>query len=324
MYRPRSLLDTSMSDTPESDFDPDAFLTTESSSAEPSPPSSPRHSAAESPATSTAWSSMGQSSATPTYQARRFYHHSSSHSENPLHDPTELYDRIWSRNRAALEESRATALHTIAYCHQVVTTLELARMTATRVGTCIWIDFWNRIYPREWAQPLNAFVWQALRRIDTLFRNTANGLHIMLTEKQNDIRYAATAAQITWELQIMEERALWHRDRRRRKAARIMEKLRANVQNALDVRITPDKMMDMKRGIFGLDPQCDYYPHRLDSGHTAVSLSFPSAEPEPQLTYDPTLDQYRESMVLHNGTWYRVPPGFRPAGNYELDPFRLI
>lgn len=318
--------------TPESDLDPDAFLTTESSSSGHSQPSSRRQSTRETLPTSAAWNSgnsTSQSSATTIYYSRRFYHyHSSSQSDNPLRDPnehyTERYRRIWDLERAALEHSRVAAIQTLAYCHEVVTGLELARMTATRIGTNTSFHFWTRIYPREVLDPLMRYVVQAIRRIDILFRNTANRLHSMLTQKQMDIRWAATQAQITWEMQVVEEHAYFHCDRRRRKARRIIEKMHDNVQNALNVPVTADKLMNMMRGIFGLDWACDYYPHRLETGHTRVVLPTEPPEQIPHLEYDPRQIPARESVVLVNDRWEAVDAGFRPIGNYELNPSRLL
>lgn len=258
-----------------------------------------------------------------TYQSRRFYHYSSSHSQNPLRDPAEQYDRIWTRERAALDDSRTTASNTIAECYRVLTTLELARLTATRMGTSIWLGFWNRMYPPIASRLLNVYVSQAVRRINTLFRNTADRLRDMLAQRQNDIRYAATTAQITWELQIMEEYAIWYRDRRRRKAQRIMDKLQSNIQNGLGLRVPPQKMIDMKRGIFGLDPICDYYPHRLDSGHTAVYLPF-MIEAGPPLVETPTAVRRHPMYTFYDGQWWEVPIGFCPVDGYEIDSSVLI
>lgn len=310
----------STSDTPESDFDPYASLTTPPSSAGSSPRSTRRQSAAGSPTTSPAWSSACQPSITPTYQGRRFYHRSSSYSHNPLRDPE--YDHIWTRQRAALSENRGAAQNTIAECHHTLTTLELTRMSATRMGTSFWLGYWNQIYPPDQARRLSAFILQAGRRIDTLFRDTANRLHVMLAQRQNDIRYAATEAQITWELQIMEEHALWYRDRRRRKAQRIMDKLQSNLQNGLNMHVEPDRMIDMKRGVFALDALCDYYPRPQEIRHAASFQTPPATGPWSQVTFDPALNRRRSSSVVQDGRWRGMAPGYRPIGNYMVNPTR--
>lgn len=129
---------------------------------------------------------------------------------------------------------------------------------------------------------------------------------------------------MTWELELVEDLAIWNCDRRRRKAWRIMEKLHSNLQNSLNMPVTADKMIDMMRGIFGLDCECDYYPHRVGLGHTRVVLPQVPVEEMPRMAYDPYQIPPEESLVLVDGTWQSVDAGFRPAGNYERDPHRLL
>lgn len=316
MHRSHSLLDASSSDRPESDLEPVPSLNTGSSSPASSLPSPPCHWTQESPFTSTTWTSVGLSSAPTTCPPRRFYHRSSSHSENPLRAPGWFYDRFWSTERAILEQRRESALHRIACCHQLVTSLELARMTATRVGTHRWIEYWHRFCGREETTRLTRTVSQAQRRIDDLFRDTAHRLHGMLTRKQREVRHAATQAQIDWILQVVEERAQYRCERRRRKACRIMDQLCDSIRHRTNVNITPDSdaMMQLQRGVFGLDSACDYYPHRLDSGHTTVVLPWAA----PHLLYDPNSAPAFVTRIHYNGTWHTIPPGFRPYGNYQL------
>ncbi|KAJ5675084.1 uncharacterized protein N7477_005018 [Penicillium maclennaniae] len=206
----------------------------------------------------------------------------------------------------------------------MITTLELSRITASRVGSAIWYSFWDSLYTRETLQVITDFVNQARRRIDSLFNKTATRLHTMLNLIHTSVRFAATAAQIIWEMEIIEEHAYWEREHRRRKAARILEKMRAHIQNATCLVIDEDKLTDMKRGIFSLDVLCDYYPHTLADGHTAVVL--PVGEPEslPCLQYDPSLDHRSGTVLIHNARHYRVAPGYRPVGNYYLDSTRLV
>lgn len=196
-------------------------------------------------------------------------------------------------------------------------------MTGSRVGTSIWFSFWNSMYTYETLQVITSFVRQAQLRIETLFHNTATRLHTILNLIRNSVRFAATEAQIVWELEIIQEHAFWERERRRRKASRIMEKMRAHIQNTTYLVIDETKLTDMKRGIFSLDLVCDYYPHSLADGHTAIVLPLEQPEPRPWFQYDPTLDQRRETVFLHNAQHYRVAPGFRPVGNYQLDLTRL-
>lgn len=321
MYRPRSQNHTFTSDTPESDIDPYASLMTPPSSAGSSHRNTRRQSATETPTTSPAWSSACQSLITPTYQARRFYHRSSSYSHNPLRDPE--YDHTLTRQQAALGESRRTAQNTIIECHQILTTLELSRMTATRMGTSFWLGYWNQVYPPDQARRLNALVLQAVRRIDILFRDIANRLHVMLAQRQNDIRYAASEAQITWELQIMEEHALFYRDRRRRKAQRIMDKLQSNLQNGMRMHVASNRMIDMKRGIFGLDAICDYYPRPQEIRHAAIIQGPAATGLGSQATFDSAVHRRRSSSEVQNGGWRGTAPGYCPTRGYMVNPTRV-
>jgi hypothetical protein len=205
----------------------------------------------------------------------------------------------------------------------MVTTLELSRMTASRVGSAIWFSFWDTMYTYETLQVILRIVCQAQRKIETLFHTTSTRLHTMLNLIQNSVRHSATEAQIVWELEVIEEHAFWEREHRRRKASRIMEKMRVNIQNATYLVIDESKLTDMKRGIFSLDCVCDYYPHNLADGHTAIALPLGEREPRPFFQYDPTLNQTRSTVLLHNAQHYRVAPGFRPVGDYHLDTTRL-
>jgi hypothetical protein len=204
-----------------------------------------------------------------------------------------------------------------------VTALELNRMTASRVGAAIWFTFWDNMYTHETLSVITSYVNQARRRIQSLFNKTAARLHTMLNLIYDSVRFAATEAQIIWELEIVEEHAFWEREHRRRKAAKIFEKMRAHIQNATYLVIDEEKLMDMKRGIFSLDVVCDYYPHTLGDGHTAVVLPVADAESRPFLQYDPSLDPRIATVLIHNSRHYRVAPGFRPVGNYYLDTSRL-
>lgn len=197
-------------------------------------------------------------------------------------------------------------------------------MTGSRAGTRTWIDFWERLYTRDMIRKINDVVSQAQRRINTLFHNTAGRLHTALAQIRNNIRVAATEGQIIWELKIIQEHAYWERERRRRKAERIMDKFGEYLSRAVPLRVTPEKMIDIKRGMFSLDSVCDYYPHSLSDGHTAVALRSPSAEPGPFLQWDPNLDPRQHTLLQHDGAFYNIPPGYRPTGNYYLDPNRLV
>lgn len=324
MYRRRTQEDASNSDTPESDVDQEVSWTSESSSAEATPSNSRTRSATESQAISTARSSEQQPSVTPSDHATRFDHRSSPHSQNPLRDPNEQSDPVGTTQQDALRESRTAAASTVAECCQLLTMLEVSRMTSSRMGTAAWLNFWSRVYTREFHRPLREIIFHAARRIDTLFRDTADRLRVMLYQRYNNIRYAATEAQIAWEMQILEESAVWYRDRRRRKAQRVMNKLQTNVQNVLDKRITPEKMIDMKREIFAMDSVCDYYPYRLELRNLTVSQASATPAPEFPIVYDPSLDPRRPSLVFHEGQWVEIPAGYRPAGDYVMDPTRLV
>lgn len=337
MYRPRPPDNTWSPDTASSDPDPVESLTDRSSSTRCTPSPS-RPSTAESPEASTSWTSTGQSSSateqsssatghspvTLTYQARRFYQHSSSLSQNPLRDPDEQHDQARTMQRAALEESRAAALFLVNECFQHLTVLEVTRMTAARGGTFAWLRFWDRVYTREVFRPLNRMIVEANRKVDTLFRERADRIRVLIYQRYNYIRIAATQAQIDWELQILEEYLPQYRDRRRRKAQRIMNKLQTNLWNGLGIRITPGKMDELKSDLFGMLPNCDYDPEPRTPSEITASLPSTSTSSLPQLVFDPTLDRHRPHLLFFNGEWMEIPPGYRPADGYVMDPARLV
>ena len=263
-------------------------------------------------------------SSTPSRGHLRYY--TTSHSPNPLLNPdtSSGHPLLTAHHLESLNQCRLSALSSITVCHNMITTLELSRITASRVGSATWFSFWDSLYTHETLQVITSFVNQARRRIDSLFNKTATRLHTMLNLIHTSVRFAATAAQIIWELEIIEEHAYWEREHRRRKAARILEKMRAHIQNATYLVIDEDKLTDMKRGIFSLDLLCDYYPHTLADGHTAVVLPVGEPESTPFLQYDPSLDPRSGTVLIHNARHYRVAPGFRPTGNYYLDTTRLV
>jgi len=251
------------------------------------------------------------------------YYNTSSHSSNPLRDPAERSRELLASHRESLEACRAAALATIADCHNVVTGLELSRLTGSRVGYARFLSFWGMLYDNRSVRLFASVIRQAQRRIEPLFRDTASRLHTMLNIIRNNIRLAATEAQIRWELQLMEEYARSDCEERCRKAARIMRKMRRHIQNATGLAIDENKLTDMKRAIFSLDVDCNYYPHTLADEQTAVALPPVHPLPLPFFEYDPRMHPRRETILVHNGRYYVIAPGYRPIGDYQLETTRL-
>lgn len=192
--------------------------------------------------------------------AHRFYKSidSVSRADSPTpEEPAELPNE--AETQASLEDTRRGALHTLALCQNVITTLELTRLRKSRTGVFYWLAFWERLYPRAFARTLASRVTGALTRIDILFRTVASELHQITQRIEYAVAHALTEKEILLLLEQMEDEVGARRRRRRKKAQAILNKMRAHVET-IPVKVSDELFDDMKRGVFALDVFCDYHP----------------------------------------------------------------
>lgn len=201
-----------------------------------------------------------------------------------------------------LEETRGNALGTLAMCRNVIATLEVTRMYKSRLGFCWWLAFWERLYERALARSLGAKITNATTRINALFRGVALDLNRVTQRMEIAVRQAGSEREILKYLEHMEYEVGIRRRSRRKKAAMILNKMRASIET-IPVKVTDDLFDDMKRGVFGLDVFCDYHPgdpqaeerdrsgqaQLLEAAEAARSLDFYQWElgPEGEVTYQP-------------------------------------
>ncbi|OJJ46117.1 hypothetical protein ASPZODRAFT_117988, partial [Penicilliopsis zonata CBS 506.65] len=159
----------------------------------------------------------------------------------------------------ALLNTRADALQTVALCRCLITSLELTRMRKSRIGFAHWMSFWEQLYSRSLARTLSLCVTSALTKVDMLFRCVSKELHFITDRTEAAVRQAESKKDIARILENMEAEVSVHREHRRRRAHKTLERLRANME-AIPVKVTDDFYVDMKRALFCLDPFCDYHP----------------------------------------------------------------
>jgi hypothetical protein len=165
---------------------------------------------------------------------------------------------------AALEETRRNALQTLAVCGTIIATLEVVRIYKSRVGSGYWFAFWEKLYDPRLAHALGARVSHAKGKINALFRAASVDLHAVTQWIERAVRSARSEGEILVLMERLEEEVGLRRQRRRKKAAAIMDRMRVGVEN-IPVKVTDELFDEMKRGVFALDVFCDYHPGDSDA-----------------------------------------------------------
>ncbi|KAE8352000.1 hypothetical protein BDV28DRAFT_158262 [Aspergillus coremiiformis] len=191
--------------------------------------------------------------------SHRFYRSIDSVSRADSPRPEEPAEPHRDRSHISLEDTRRGALHTLALCQNVITTLELTRLRKSRTGVFYWLAFWERLYTRAFARALGSRVASALTKVDILFRTVASELHQLTQRMEYAVAHAPTEKAILLVLEQMETEVGVRRRRRRKKALAILNKMRLHVE-AIPVKVSDELFDDMKRGVFALDVFCDYHP----------------------------------------------------------------
>ncbi|KAE8417545.1 hypothetical protein BDV36DRAFT_295946 [Aspergillus pseudocaelatus] len=191
--------------------------------------------------------------------SHRFYRSIDSVSRADSPSPEEPAPTNEDESQASIEDTRRGALHTLALCQSVITTLELTRLRKSRTGVFYWLAFWERLYPRAFARSLGSRVTAALTKVDILFRTVANELHQLTQRMEYAVAHAPTEKDILLMLEQMEDEVGVRRRRRRKKAQAILNKMRVHIEG-IPVKVSDELFDDMKRGVFALDVFCDYHP----------------------------------------------------------------
>lgn len=158
-----------------------------------------------------------------------------------------------------LEETRRNALHTLALCRAIIATLEVARIYKSRVGSAYWFVFWEKLYRPSLARALGSRVSQGMSKINTLFRTVSVDLHNLTQRMEHAVRGTGSEQEILMLLEHLEDEVGVCRRRRRKRAANILDKMRASIET-IPVNVSDDLFDELKRGVFALDVFCDYHP----------------------------------------------------------------
>lgn len=159
----------------------------------------------------------------------------------------------------SLLQARGDAKQTLSTCRKVIACLELTRMRKSRIGFSYWVAFWERIYERPLARSLTSRVSIVRAKVDTIFQKTSKALTDLTWEVEKGVTAATSEKEVLRLLEQMEKDVALHRKRRRKSAQALMGKLRASIEE-IPVDVSDELFDDLKRGIFALDPFCDYHP----------------------------------------------------------------
>jgi hypothetical protein len=96
-------------------------------------------------------------------------------------------------------------------------------------------------------------------KVDTIFQKTSKALTDLTWEVEKGVTAATSEKEVLRLLEQMEKDVALHRKRRRKSAQALMGKLRASIEE-IPVDVSDELFDDLKRGIFALDPFCDYHP----------------------------------------------------------------
>ena len=196
-----------------------------------------------------------------------------------------------------VEEARRNALEQVADFRSIVATLEVTRLTRSRVGTRRWLDSSENLFGRQHALRIYPLITQAHTLIDGIFRDAAassRGLFDRVTEQING---AESKTQISEQLQIMETAMIQNTERRRRAAVGIMQ-IFTNRLNELPGHSAIDDQWynALYRMISAIEADGNYYPGSIVMGPDERQYIFGSVEL-------PILNLILEVVGV-------VPPGF--------------
>ncbi|KAJ9249999.1 hypothetical protein DTO195F2_8314 [Paecilomyces variotii] len=163
-----------------------------------------------------------------------------------------------------LLQARSDAFQTLSACRNVIACLELTRMSKSRIGFAYWVDFWERLYERPLARSLTSRVSIVRAKVDTIFQKTSKELNHLTWEVEKGVAAAGSEKEVLRLLERMETDVALHRRRRRRSAQALLDKLRDSIEQ-IPVDVSDELFDDLKRGIFALDPFCDYHPGDPDA-----------------------------------------------------------
>lgn len=162
-------------------------------------------------------------------------------------------------DQSSLIETRDEALHNLSICRHVIATLEVDRLRRSRTGLARWASFWLQIYNSHWARMIITRVCNAHPKIDGLFSTAAKDLQHLIHEFEKMMLEAECEETILQGLDRLEAIVENYGRRRRKKANEILGGLRNSIE-VINVAITDEFFVDMKRGVFALDEACDYHP----------------------------------------------------------------
>ena len=162
-------------------------------------------------------------------------------------------------DQSSLIETRDNALYTLSICRNAISTLEVDRLRRSRTGLARWASFWLQIYNSYWARMIISRVCNVHPKIDGLFSTAAKDLQHLIHEFEKMMLEAECEETILQGLDRLEAIVENYGRRRRKKANEILGGLRNSIE-VINVAITEEFFVDMKRGVFALDEACDYHP----------------------------------------------------------------
>ncbi|KAK2758728.1 hypothetical protein FQN54_003418 [Arachnomyces sp. PD_36] len=195
---------------------------------------------------------------TPQYAPRR-YNRSISSSMESIPEPI---IEIRSPPRFSSQpfiEAREQALHTLGRCRSLLISLEMTRMSKSRIGRRNWMRFWDRIYEAPLSRALCEEVDRVFSKVDMVFRVAAKDLCNLTFAVKRCLRAAKTEGDVITILEEMERVTIDRREMRRQAVMDILEGLRFSIER-IPVDVSDELFDDLKRGVFALDPVGDYHP----------------------------------------------------------------
>lgn len=203
-------------------------------------------------------------------------------------------------------DAREHAIHTLAMCRSMLISLEMTRMSKSRIGRRNWMIFWHRIYDAHLAQTLCEEVDRTLPKIDKAFRVAAKHLCNLTFTVKRCIKAATTETEIFSILEEMERVTIDRREMRRERVMGLLDSMRSNMEG-IPVEVSDELFDDMKRGVFALDVRGDYHPGDPDAEERDRQIDQP-LEASEYLRTDPELqwragfrEEFRDAIARAAG-----------------------
>lgn len=191
-------------------------------------------------------------------------------------------------------------------CRSTLISLEMTRMSKSRIGRRNWMIFWHRIYDAPLARALCEEVDRTFPKIDNAFRVAAKHLCNLTFTVRRCIKAATTETEVFSILEEMERATIDRREMRRERVMGLFDCMRSRIED-IPVEVSDELFDDLKRGIFALDIRGDYHPGDPDAEERDRQIDQPLeatdyVRADPDLQWRPGFrDEFRDAIALATG-----------------------